>query len=1041
MKIMVQKLDGIIVEMDVDEQATFGTIAKSLGLQDVYDISSAKSVQKMFVCKKLGLYNKNSVLLKSNVKVGDVLKPGETIRVGDDQISFERPRPRRGRGRGRGRGRSRRGHARGRGWGRGRGRGRGRGTHARARGRARGRGRAKRVNPVKREDLSTPEVFKNGDQVIRKGEKCSIASIDWSLQPPAVTIIINSTGQRVGTELHLLKKIGEPDIEQARASVPAEVNVVENSDGKDDTAEESLDAAVVPEKSKICVSEQMGILGHVLKLKAEDGTTFYGSAIKRKQKKSKSKVCVKRISKKKSKQIWVCPEDIVKDEGVQFPVGTHVRIYSHPRIFKRGPELGVIKFLDLTTGNYGVTINGVCTLNGWAEVSVSSTLNELRSNIYASQLELNFQKMKDFDGRSIIESRISAILSIHQAIWESDITMFNLTVAFSSLFEDKPIEEILSQHVRIVTGRCHLKNGTLPDRSDIPWWIDEEAIAEFMTSEKWNENLLEPGASSKAKALGDPTKIVEIDSDEDEEPKIRNIQKPKKATDMPSSSKSQIAPPATSSSGATNISSGIVRWQFTLDNGQWGDCGDKFTRVVEEALWKHKKKVKVMSRLGHNYTVHLDAQNYYQINDQTGQFRYLQRLSSQTVQSYAAPMSKPPSQNQPGLDILGSKVKQKGRRKLLKPVPIENDFEPLDVIDHNDQEDSQSARTKHQISLEWLKDEVWKDIDAEILQEVKVSFMNKQSGHMTPVYKFDFINMVVWNRQTSEKMPLRVRQSAPAKLKVQGTIEPLPKGSDEYNKVLSEYQSNLFDIYEVVNIAKIECEVKDFAYNVQKDIFEQTCNSGANERRVWHGTKKENIDKIVNQGFLRQLGQTMAYGDGTYFASEAMGSLMYATTDSVGTKHMFLCDLLVGDCCKGRSRMKVPEPKDGMQNIPHETMVDKRRNPTIFVATKDDQARPRYLVTFRAYDPTDFFSGMAHSLSRRHYRVRTNRRSRRSPSPPPVQTHRPYRAPQIQTNRPHRGGRRTYPPARVGRAHVVNLRGDSGEYCEGCGFQDYICQC
>jgi len=495
--------------------------------------------------------------------------------------------------------------------------------------------------------------------------------------------------------------------------------------------------------------------------------------------------------------------------------------------------------------------------------------------------------------------------------------------------------------------------------------------------------------------------IVVTDSDEDKEPKISKIKKPKKAIDSSSLSISQIALPAKSSSSSTNLSSGSVRWQFASDNGHWDDCDAKFVRVVEEALRSKKKTVKV-SRKWHSYTVSLDASNYYQINDETGQFRYLQRLSSQPAQSYATPMQQPSSQkgatkfevgevvqikdkivtewkrgvvvnlkplkvqpegwdeafkwdsvrkNETGLDILASRMNHKGRGKCAKPVPMENN-EPLDIIDDSDQEHPQSTGAKNQISLEWLKDEDWKDIDADILEEVKDAYIKKQSGHMTAIYNFDFINMVVWDRKNSEQVPLRV-QHAPAKLKIQGTIEPLPKGSDEYNQVLSQFQSSPKSRRcEIVCISKVRCQVKDYAYSIQKDIYEQTCVNGANERQVWHGTRKRNIDKIVNQGFNRALGRVMLYGDGTYFASESSGSFLYAMEDSVGTRHIFLCDLLVGDFCKGREGMKVPDPKDGMQNIPHETMVNNMRSPSIFVSTKDDQARPRYLVTFRDLEPS-----------------------------------------------------------------------------------------
>merc|ERR1719285_600580 len=69
--------------------------------------------------------------------------------------------------------------------------------------------------------------FKKGDQVIRKGEQCTIMKIDHSLEPPGCTVKVNSTGQIVGTELHLVQKVGAP----APVSAPAPAAVPATSEG------------------------------------------------------------------------------------------------------------------------------------------------------------------------------------------------------------------------------------------------------------------------------------------------------------------------------------------------------------------------------------------------------------------------------------------------------------------------------------------------------------------------------------------------------------------------------------------------------------------------------------------------------------------------------------------------------------------------------------------------------------------------------------------------------------------------------------------
>jgi len=55
--------------------------------------------------------------------------------------------------------------------------------------------------------------YKRGDQVVRKGQICTITKIDNSIEPPDVTIKVNSTGQIIGTEFTKIKKY-EPEKDQ-----------------------------------------------------------------------------------------------------------------------------------------------------------------------------------------------------------------------------------------------------------------------------------------------------------------------------------------------------------------------------------------------------------------------------------------------------------------------------------------------------------------------------------------------------------------------------------------------------------------------------------------------------------------------------------------------------------------------------------------------------------------------------------------------------------------------------------------------------------
>ena len=61
---------------------------------------------------------------------------------------------------------------------------------------------------------------------------------------------------------------------------------------------------------------------------------------------------------------------------------------------------------------------------------------------------------------------------------------------------------------------------------------------------------------------------------------------------------------------------------------------------------------------------------------------------------------------------------------------------------------------------------------------------------------------------------------------------------------------------------------------------------------------------------------------------------------------MLLCKVIVGDYCVGSKNMiELPTKTDGVTQ--YETMVNRLKDPTVFVVSKDYHALPKYVITFR----------------------------------------------------------------------------------------------
>ena len=105
---------------------------------------------------------------------------------------------------------------------------------------------------------------------------------------------------------------------------------------------------------------------------------------------------------------------------------------------------------------------------------------------------------------------------------------------------------------------------------------------------------------------------------------------------------------------------------------------------------------------------------------------------------------------------------------------------------------------------------------------------------------------------------------------------------------------------------------------------------------LYHGTKKQHIQTIVDHGFLKEKNKVSMYGIGSYFSP--LGSMSAKYTDvSNGVSYVFLCDVLVGKC--GTTKQNKPI-------VDMDCSLNFATNPTIYAIPYDDASIPRYVIAF-----------------------------------------------------------------------------------------------
>lgn len=166
------------------------------------------------------------------------------------------------------------------------------------------------------------------------------------------------------------------------------------------------------------------------------------------------------------------------------------------------------------------------------------------------------------------------------------------------------------------------------------------------------------------------------------------------------------------------------------------------------------------------------------------------------------------------------------------------------------------------------------------------------------------------------------------------------KGDDpEYGEILNAFGATM-DAGKVHDIFRVENPALKAVHEACRERMERSGRRrrggkevGANEKRLFHATTRAAAGSIVREGFdAHRAGQAhgAALGPGIYVATDASFSHGYSSEDSVGTRAMFVCSVLLGDTSGRDSRS------------------DGAARPSQYAVHREQQVLPTHLLYYAA---------------------------------------------------------------------------------------------
>ena len=172
-----------------------------------------------------------------------------------------------------------------------------------------------------------------------------------------------------------------------------------------------------------------------------------------------------------------------------------------------------------------------------------------------------------------------------------------------------------------------------------------------------------------------------------------------------------------------------------------------------------------------------------------------------------------------------------------------------------------------------------------------------------------------------------------------------------YFKTTLPHNINVVDVKRIQNMSMWQSYAVKRQTVLQREKDSESDHGASRFERVWlfHGTDEATVPKIVQQGFNRSFcgKNATVYGKGVYFARDASYSATptYSRPNVQGIQHIFLCRVVVGEYCKGKTDALTPDARQG--HTLYDSTVDDVKSPSLYVTYHDAQAYPEYLVRFK----------------------------------------------------------------------------------------------
>lgn len=172
-------------------------------------------------------------------------------------------------------------------------------------------------------------------------------------------------------------------------------------------------------------------------------------------------------------------------------------------------------------------------------------------------------------------------------------------------------------------------------------------------------------------------------------------------------------------------------------------------------------------------------------------------------------------------------------------------------------------------------------------------------------------------------------------------LEKLDYNSQEYRQLEALFYKTNKRFFKIHSIEKVHNSYLAMQYELKKIELTKR-NIQFEERKMYHGTKKCNIDSICQKNFDWRLTGTSRgckFGEGVSFSPIAYYATHYG--DTTYNKVMIVAHVIVGDCCEGYRNMLIP-------HLGFDTSVNKKKE--VYVKYDDNSFYPSYLIHYGGID-------------------------------------------------------------------------------------------